>query len=174
MITYNCEVHVLTQSEIKSNLKYSESDGVFYWRNPRRGRKIYKPAGYKDSRGYLLIIINYKHYYAHRLAWVYVNAGDLSEIGIDHINGDRSDNRISNLRLVNQQENLKNKSLYKVNKSGVCGVRWVHDRNTWDVRIGVNGKQVRIGTFKCKLDAVSAIMKARIKYKYHVNHGRCD
>lgn len=99
-----------------------------------------------------------------------VHIEDLREI--DHINGNKSDNRIVNLREVPHAENAKNVSLYKSNKSGVPGVMWEDSHKAWAVKINHNGKQRRIGRFKCFEKAVEARKSAEITHGYHVNHGR--
>jgi hypothetical protein len=82
----------LTQKRLKETLKYYPSLGIFRWREPKQGRRKNKIAGYKNPNGYILIQIDGKTYYAHQLAFLYVH-GYLPENGIDHIDGDPSNNK---------------------------------------------------------------------------------
>lgn len=130
-----------------------------------------KPALATLSGGYRngeIFSINVR---AHRAAWaIYYGEWPVGEI--DHINGIRDDNRISNLRDVPQAENLLNKRLPKHNKSGVIGVSWYPRTQRWAVDIGVSGKRIRIGYFKSLKEAADARKRAEIKHGYHPNHGR--
>lgn len=131
-----------------------------------------KVAGSAHGLGYTQICIKiYDKAYkvlAHRLAW-YIHTGEIP-VEIDHINGNRSDNRIVNLRPSNDAENAKNKAIAKNNKSGYPGV--CYNQGKWEVRKGHNGKLIYIGSFTNKDDAIAACKKAERKYGYHKNHGR--
>jgi len=92
---------------------------------------------------------------------------------VDHINHDTLDNRKCNLRVVTQQGNLRNTRLLKNNTSGVCGVRLLKRKkcDRWKATIRVDGKDVYLGLFKSKEDAVLARLLANKKYGFHPNHG---
>lgn len=68
--------------------------------------------------------------FSHRIAWC-LHYGSWPDHDIDHLNGERADNRISNLRDVTPTENMRNKRLYKTNSSGVAGLRWSKARERW-------------------------------------------
>lgn len=121
-------------------------------------------AGYKRSK-----IFN-KDYSAHRVIWA-MHYGEWPDGQIDHKNHDRTDNRISNLRVVTNQGNGKNRSLQKNNTSGFTGVQWIKSSGKWDARITVDGVQKFLGSFVKKQDAITARQAANKKYKYHANHG---
>ncbi|WWD11038.1 HNH endonuclease [Escherichia phage Phagiculus] len=106
----------------------------------------------------------------HIVIWNIVNGEIPKGMEIDHINHDRSENRIENLRLVSRQENAKNKGIYKSNTSGFSGVT-IEKNGKFKARISVSGKRVALGTYIDFNDACNAIMKARLKYKFHENHG---
>jgi hypothetical protein len=108
---------------------------------------------------------------AHRVAYSIYHGINLAG-EIDHINGDKSDNRIANLRMVAHSENSRNVSLYSNNNSGFHGVLWDHRRRKWEARIGVNGRQTRIGRYNHKEDAIAARKAAEVVHGYHENHGR--
>ena len=120
---------MITQKELKELLHYDPGTGVFVWKNiiTANQKKNGDVAGGYDDKGYIKIRINYKHYLAHRLAWLYVY-GEWPSKHLDHINRNPSDNRISNLREATHLENNKNASKRKDNTSGYKGVNW-HARN---------------------------------------------
>ena len=91
---------------------------------------------------------------------------------VDHINHDRTDNRIENLRLVNANENGKNQKASVRNKSGVVGVSWKKSKNKWHSQIMVNGKQIHLGFFDNIDEAKKARIDAERKYGFHENHGK--
>jgi hypothetical protein len=90
---------------------------------------------------------------------------------VDHLNGDRSDNRFSNLRDVDQSRNLRNRVLSSNNKSGVVGVFWNAGRGRWTARIKINGKNIHIGTYKNLADAAAARVLAEREYGFTERHG---
>lgn len=108
---------------------------------------------------------------AHRAAWA-LHFNRWPEGDIDHINGNPADNRISNLRDVDNQTNMRNKSRSRANKSGVTGVFENKARGNWQAYIGSNGKLVRLGTFASYGDAVAARKAAEFELGYHPNHDR--
>lgn len=94
---------------------------------------------------------------------------------VDHINHDRTDNRIENLRLVNANENCKNQKASTRNKSGVVGVSWKSQKNKWHAQIMVDGKQIHLGFYddiNDAKDAKDARKVAERKYGFHENHGK--
>ena len=108
---------------------------------------------------------------AHRVAWA-IETGCWPEQTIDHINGDRVDNRWRNLRHVSQQENTQNASRQKRNISGHTGVNWCGRRKAWRVRIKLDLQDVHIGYFQSLERAVTARKEAESKHGFHPNHGR--
>lgn len=128
-------------------------------------------AGGKDNLGYVKISIEGKGYYAHKLAWMF-HYGEYPVGGvIDHINHDKADNRIDNLRLITQKENMKNRKKHKNNKSGCAGVDWINSSCSWRARIKVDYKTIHLGMFKRFSDAVDARKNAEVLYGFHKNHG---
>lgn len=83
---------------------------------------------------------------------------------VDHANGDKTDNRKSNLRIATRQQNAMNQGKTALNKSGYRGVFWHKKANKWCVQITINKRNVHIGLFKSKLDAAMAYNKAARKY----------
>lgn len=150
----------LTQQELMDWLQYNPDTGVFIRKKYRSHlAKVGDVAGWKDSKGYIRIEINHKPYAAHRLAWLYVH-GVFPDKQIDHINGNQSDNRISNLRLATNSENQQNVKAKSNNKSGVVGVHWHSPSQRWRAAIKVNGKNMVIGKFTSLQEAAKARKKA--------------
>lgn len=124
-----------------------------------------------DGKGYRSGLIFKKIYSAHRIIWT-MFYGTAPTNQIDHINGIRSDNRISNLRVVSSKENSKNRALRSDNSSGHTGVYFVKKTCRWTCTISVDGKSMYLGVFADKDDAIAARKEAEAKYGFHQNHGR--
>jgi hypothetical protein len=143
------------------NLSYDEFTGVFIRKsNPNSKSKIGDVAGYITSNGYIFIGVGGKQYLAHRLAILYCY-GYMPKC-VDHINGNRLDNRIINLRPCERRQNCYNMMMKKSNKSGVKGVCWSRQKSKWEARIRANGIRHHIGFFSKISDAESAIKEKRI------------
>lgn len=148
----------VTHSRLVELLAYEAETGLFRWRLTRRGSKEGSVAGCISADGYTRISIDCRNYTAHRLAWMY-EQGDFPNAGlqIDHINGNRSDNRKENLRLVTNSENQQNrhkKSSWATSKT--LGVHWDKRRNSWQAMITLNKKTMFLGRFKSEQDAIKA------------------
>lgn len=113
-----------------------------------------------DMHGYLVAFFNGKIYKVHRLIWAIVH-GEFPKGQIDHINGNRSDNRLCNLRVVTQQQNAHNKQRDKRNKSGFTGVCWNKKASKWQAAISVNSKTIYIGVFSTPENAHLAYLNAK-------------
>lgn len=129
---------MITKDRLFELLDYDPCTGVFAWKISRGNRKKGSLAGCVCGEGYLCIGVDGNLYHAHTVAWVYMFGSKQKSLEIDHINQDKLDNRISNLRLVSKSANQKNKGLQKNNKSGVVGVHWSNKENKW--RVVVAGK----------------------------------
>lgn len=161
--------------ELRERLKYDPDTGVFLWTG--RGCKrlnhclIGRPAGSLTPNGYIGIELGHGRFAAHRLAWKYVHGADPTG-EIDHINGDRTDNRIANLRDTSRAENARNMCLPSHNKSGVIGVCFKQDRGKWMASIKINRRIHYLGNFHDKADAIAARKAAEARFRFHPNHGR--
>jgi len=134
-----------------------------YTYNPSTG-KIYGVFGKeitgKQSHGYIVINGN-KHFKgnlrAHHYGWYYIY-GNVDFNELDHINRDKRDNRISNLRVVSRSENLWNNT--------GKGYYWNKNKNKWRSQIGLNGKLIHLGLFNTEEEARECYLKA--KEKLHI------
>ena len=152
---------------------YNDESGVLSWKvKLNRSIKVGREAGTVNKYNkYRIVTINNKKYMSHRIIWAHVY-GFWPSNDIDHINHNRSDNRIENLREVTQKENRRNMSLDVRNKSGVAGVSWSKDINMWSVFIKPYDKNLYLGMFEDKFEAICTRLSANNKYGFHVNHGR--
>ncbi len=135
------------------NFAYHDDIGRFVWKVAKGWVKPGRIAGTANGdNGYRYIKLNGVHYLEHRMVWLYVH-GCLPEGEIDHINGDKKDNRIENLRQCTRSQNEINKGLSSANTSGCKGVSWHAQSKKWRARLKVNKKEVHLGTFENKADA---------------------
>ena len=111
-------------------------------------------------------------YLAHRVAWLLHTGEDPGELQVDHINHDKSCNKIDNLRLVDSAGQNRNHTKSKRNKSGVTGVDWRDDLGKWRSRINDDYKERRLGYFEDKFEAICARKSAENRLDFHKNHGK--
>ena len=154
----------LTVEQLKAALDYDPDTGKFTWKTrPSKAVKAGDAAGCKEKRiGYITIGITGRIYKAHRLAWMYMH-GKWPDGLSDHINGDKSDNRIDNLRNVFADGNSQNvRKPNRRNKSGFMGV--IRYQNKWRATISVNGKSKWIGDYSTPEEAHQNYLEAKRKY----------
>lgn len=173
------------QDTLRQLLRYDPNTGKLFWRErgpewftTDRVRKTWNAryAGQEalsmvdPTNGYKKGSVFHSTCYAHRVAWTLVHGSCGGEI--DHINGDRTDNRLDNLRLVDRVGNSRNHARNMNNSSGVTGVYWDRRRAKWTAAIKIDYKTVYLGAFDNLDDAAQARKHAEIKYGFHRNHGR--
>jgi len=157
--------------DIKKYLRYDAETGKIFWKlNKGSTGKAGNEAGGQNG-GYLRMKLNRKSYKAHRIAWL-LTYGSWPVDQIDHINGNKNDNRLANLRNVSNRENSRNKKIYKNNTSGTLGVSFDKSKQGYVASIMINGKHKNLGVFKNKEESIAARAAANIKYNFHENHGR--
>ena len=153
---------MILQSRLKEILSYNAETGDFTWIKkpyPQARCAVGSTAGSIHKHGYIVIGIDGKQYQASRLAWVYVN-GDVLCLFIDHINGNRKDNRISNIRVATQQQNNHNtRNPRSDNSTGYLGVSI--SRGKFVAQIGMNGHNKFLGYFESAADAHGAYINAK-------------
>lgn len=167
---------------LRQLFRYNPNSGSFTWQE--RPREMFncdarwkgwnkrcagKEAGVMDPIGYRKVTLFGRQWLAHRLIWKIVTGTEPD--CIDHINGDRGDNRFANLRDASFRENARNISIQSRSKSGCNGVVWVNGK--WLAQIRDNDRNyVRLGWFENLHEAVSARKAAERKYGFHPNHGK--
>jgi hypothetical protein len=159
----------LTREKVGEVLDYDPLSGVFTWKVYRTGKsendgRVHPgdEAGDINSHGYRRICVFYHRVTAHRLA-VLMMTGRLPHRGeqIDHINGDRADNRWANLRLATNGQNQMNAKRRQDNTSGARGVSFCKNTSKWYAYINVEGKRLDLGRFEAKQDAIAARLRAQ-------------
>lgn len=177
---------ISTQRDVRDLFEYLPGSGQLVWRP--RPLHHFKDASYQSrwndkfvgksagslsgSVRYLRITFAGRTYLAHRLIWLHVY-GVWPNGEIDHINGDRTDNRLANLRLVDHCANARNAALPSHNTSGVIGVSYDARDDLWHAYIGIGaGSRKSLGYFKTKSEACAARQAGERLLGYHPNHGR--
>lgn len=155
-------VSILTAERLRALFSYDPLTGIFI-RTIATGHlgrnRVDEIAGYSKEDGYRCIQIDGRAYRSHRLAWMYMH-GYMPDF-IDHRNGNRADNRISNLRECSRSENMQNQKIPRTNSLGVKGV--CQDGNRYRADINCNGKRYRLGSFKTIEAAKTAYDAAAIR-----------
>lgn len=157
------EPHEMSLEEVEllnKRLAYDPLTGAFTWKVNVGSGYVGKPAGTPSTWGYLRINIRRKRFSAHRVAWFLVH-GEWPAGQIDHIDGDKLNNRISNLRVVTPSLNqLCNTKRRKHNTTGYTGV--VRSRSGFRAQIKVDGKAQFLGEFESPMSAAAAYEAARL------------
>ena len=153
---------MVTADEIQDTLAYDRETGVFTWRvRPSRRTYAGDVAGTYDKEGYRVIKYRRRLYFAHRLAWLHVT-GTWPAQQIDHINGQKDDNRISNLRDVSPSDNMCNiRGGHPPGRSGVLGAVKPVGKNKYRSVIRENQKSRTLGWFSTAQEANAAYLTAK-------------
>jgi hypothetical protein len=145
---------------------FDYEDGKLFRKRDGKEMGIYSQKHHRYAR----IVIDGKDHKLHRIIFLY-HKGYLPNI-IDHINGDRYDNRIENLREANTYQNRQNSRIYSTSKSGIKNVYWVSNCQKWRVAISINGKRKDFGMYLDLEEAKQIATSMRDKYfKDFANHG---
>ena len=160
----------LDQQKAISLLNYDPESGVFTRKGARGKYADGSQVGRKNCYGYIDVVIGKSFYKAHRLAWL-ISKGEWPVADIDHINGDRSDNRLVNLRAVSRAENMQNQAMPRSKVSGFLGVTR-HDDDKWRARITVAGIRFHLGVFNTPEEVSEAYLVA--KKQFHIASQRCS
>ncbi len=166
----------ITSEELKRLLTYNHDTGAFNWKSRSDVSKSWnsryagKEAG-TLSNGYVKITINKKQHFAHRLAYLFME-GIAPNGEIDHIDGDKKNNRYVNLRVVTSTQNKRNMSIPRTNSSGLMGVRYREDKKKWVAYISIKNRFVHLGYYASRELAHSARLEAEREHGFHCNHGR--
>lgn len=136
--------------------------------DPETG-KLWREAGCSDGRGYRHVQFRGQRHLEHRVAW-FLYYGEWPNLFVDHINGNPSDNRITNLRLATCTENQQNRGKSKNNTTGFKGVS--RHRDGWQALISVSGKNKFLGRFATREEAAAVYNKAALHH--HGEFARID
>lgn len=150
-------------------LRYDSESGFFYWRKTIL-MKSKVPlvnagdiAGTKDQNGYIRIALKGKRHLAHRLAW-FMHFGKWPNKQIDHVDRDKQNNSIANLRLATALENQRNRGFTRSNTSGFIGVSFHKRHGTWMARIKIKRQLIHLGCFKTAEEGGQAYLAARAQH----------
>lgn len=154
---------MITAELLRTILRYDQDTGDFYWLKARSKGRVGMLAGSKNSRGYILIRFFKRGWPAHRLAWLYVY-GKWPDGEIDHIDRNKTNNRLANLRDTSHTGNSQNRiDALSNNKSGLLGVTRDHRcrAKPWRASIKVGGNSIHIGMYQTKEEAHQAYLAAK-------------
>lgn len=146
---------MLTVSDVSALLNYDPDTGVLRWRCQRGRVAAGSSAGNVSDNGYVIVRIHGKNHRAHRLGWLLTH-GVWPSKQIDHVDGDRANNRLSNLREATNAENQRNARRRVDNTSGAKGVTWHKQHEKWNARIFLGGAHRSLGLFADKGAAIAA------------------
>lgn len=156
---------MITQDQLKEVLEYDPISGNWTWLKTLANRALKgSSAGYINNIGYKMITIYGKLYQSSRLAFLY-QTGSMPEKYVDHIDGNRSNDKWSNLREATATQNQFNKPMQKNNTSGRKGVSWDKRKNKWVARLWIKRKCVYQEYFNNRQDAIYA--RENVETIYH-------
>jgi hypothetical protein len=161
--------NAVTPEYVRSILDYDPATGALTWRwraDVRRQANAHffgKLAGSINRNGYRSVSIREKSYQGARVAWAIVT-GEWPPNEVDHVDGNRSNDRWSNLRLATDGENSRNRRKRSDNTSGFKGVSWFKENGKWRAQIQVDGVKHCLGFYSTKKDAYQAYCDGAIKH----------
>jgi hypothetical protein len=172
LFTYDPDTGIIRHNPDRPKESFRTERGYKIWLSNYCG----KVAGCDNGKGYKKAMLNrggkYVGIYCHRIA-LYLSGVEIAKgLFVDHIDGDGTNNRLSNLRVVTARTNLRNQSRPKNNTSGTLGVYWAAACGKWRATIMTDYKNLHLGLYTNKDDAIEARKAAEVKYGFHENHGR--
>lgn len=173
--------NLVTIERLRQRLAYDKSTGVFTWLHCDGVHKDFnknlagKQAGSVDREGYTRINLDSEAYYAHRLAWYFVT-GEYPDRSVDHIDGDRSNNALVNLRLATPLQNSQNQAFEtRTGNSRVRGAYFRKAEGKWSSKIRHNKKYIWLGYFDDEASAAAAYeaKAAELRGEFYRAVGAC-
>jgi hypothetical protein len=157
---------MITQERMKQLLHYNPNTGVFTRIDSNRVDRLGKQPGSRNTKGHVQIRLDGVLYVAHRLAWLYMN-GEFPVNQLDHIDGDKTNNKIVNLRDATNKQNQENVPLQVNNTSGYRGVSFDKRLKKFRAYVCHNRQQTTLGFFATSEAAATAAKKARDQFFTH-------
>lgn len=153
---------------LKELLSYDEASGQLAWLVPRGVNVKAGDVAGTDHQGYVRVKVDGRLLLAHRIAWA-LSYGCWPDEEIDHIDGVKSNNRITNLRLVSREANMQNQRVAPAsNRScGLIGATWLKRIGRWGSQICVAGRKRHLGVF----DTAEAAHAAYVEAKRQLHEG---
>jgi hypothetical protein len=158
----------LNIEDINENLEYDPVSGIFT--RIKNGKRCDSVCTGRYGKQYIRIRVGVNRYKGHRIAAMLLGLDMSNNKQIDHIDGNGLNNSASNLRAVSCRDNAKNQRLSIANKSGVIGVYFKKESQSWHATIR-DIKPVHIGYFKDFFEACCARKSAEVRFGFHPNHG---
>lgn len=149
----------LTADKLRELMLYDPENGTFKWKAKRNGVRRYTIPGRLSANGYWRIRVNHENHLSHRLAWLYMT-GQWPKYWIDHIDGNKLNNKFSNLRECTPSQNHQNKKTMSNNKTALKGSWFDKANKKYKAAISINGIQITIGYFNTVEEAHNAYCKA--------------
>jgi len=150
--------------DARKYLDYNATTGEMRWKIwPRTGRPSGREILTTNAQGYRVVVLMGRQYRVHRVAWLMMYGKWPPEL-LDHANGNRTDNRLVNLREANRAENNRNRCMSRNNTSGFKGVTYDKNRKKWQAKIWRNNKAIHLGRYASAQQAFAAYCKASREY----------
>lgn len=163
---------MLTYERANELFHYDRSSGKLIRKVTTDYKAVKGTEAGTNAYGYKLVCIDKVKYKVHRVCMLLAYGYFPKGMQVDHINHDRSDNRLSNMRFVTDHENAKNHSINKNNVSGIMGVHFDKSRQKYQAYIKVNYKRIFLGRYDNIEDAIAIRQQAEKDFGFHPNHGK--
>ncbi|MGY5368299.1 HNH endonuclease [Enterobacter oligotrophicus] len=167
----------IDKSYLEECFLYDKKTGNLYWKarprhhfksdrsmNAINGKMAGKLAQSSLNGRYYMVSVNFKFHLCHRVVW-FLHHGEWPVSDIDHINGNKLDNRIENLRETSRSQNMSNVGMQKNNSSGFIGVFWASRERKWRAVVAHNKKNINLGSYDCPIEAAMAYNEGALKYQ---------
>jgi hypothetical protein len=148
--------NMVSQARLKELFIYGSKGELIRIKTVTKNAQAGSVAGSLSENKYRKVAVDGQVYYLHRLIWIYFNKKIDTDKEIDHINQNKHDNKIENLRMVPRFVNVHNRPITNRNTSGYKGVHYNKKQNSWYACIKINKKVFHLGVFKTIKDAYKA------------------
>lgn len=152
------------RQRLRDVFDYNRQTGTLVWKKHFHARFIGKPAGHVKRIGYTFIMVDNKMYPAHTLIYL-IETGELAKM-IDHIDGDRNNNRIENLKPTNMRKNQQNRSTHRSGR--LVGAKWHKRDQIWEASIFIKGRAKYLGRFATEKEAHISYLNALKEVDYEM------